>query len=76
MMVLAVRRSVEAVIRLFDPAYDVRGITARRRYKGNAGFTLFVCETSFLRRLNGACLPCAAFCRRRNPMIAECPSFP
>jgi hypothetical protein len=29
---------VEAVIRLFDPAYDVRRITARRRYKGNAWF--------------------------------------
>jgi hypothetical protein len=31
-------RCVEAVIRLFDPAYDVRRITARRRYKGNAWF--------------------------------------
>lgn len=29
---------VEHVIRLFDPAYDVRRITARRRYKGNAWF--------------------------------------
>ena len=29
---------VEAVIRLFDPAYDVRRITARRRYKGNGIF--------------------------------------
>jgi HB1, ASXL, restriction endonuclease HTH domain len=29
---------VEAVIRLFDPAYDVRRITARRRYKGNPWF--------------------------------------
>jgi hypothetical protein len=31
-------RCVEAVIRLFDPAYDVRRITARRRYKGNVWF--------------------------------------
>src|SRR5208282_2968616 len=29
---------VEAVIRLFDPTYNVRGIAARRRYKGNAWF--------------------------------------
>jgi hypothetical protein len=29
---------VEAVIRLFDPNYDVRRITARRRYKGNPWF--------------------------------------
>src|ERR1700683_3475355 len=29
---------VEHVIRLFDPAYDVRRISARRRYKGNAWF--------------------------------------
>jgi len=29
---------VEAVIRLFDPAYDIRRISARRRYKGNAWF--------------------------------------
>jgi len=29
---------VEAVIRLFDPAYNVRSIAARRRYKGNAWF--------------------------------------
>jgi hypothetical protein len=26
-------RNVEAVIRLFDPAYDMRGITARRRHR-------------------------------------------
>jgi len=31
-------RSVEAVIRLFDPAYDVRRITARRRNRVNAWF--------------------------------------
>ena len=29
---------VEAVIRLFNPAYDVRSISARRRYTGNAWF--------------------------------------
>jgi len=29
---------VEAVIRLFDPAYNVRRIAARRRYKGNGIF--------------------------------------
>jgi hypothetical protein len=29
---------VEAVIRLFDPAYDVTRIAARRRYKGNGIF--------------------------------------
>ena len=28
-------KHVEAVIRLFDPAYEVRRITVRRRYKGN-----------------------------------------
>lgn len=31
-------RHVEAVIRLFDPAYDVTRIAARRRYKGNGLF--------------------------------------
>jgi hypothetical protein len=31
-------KHVEAVIRLFDPAYDVTRIAARRRYKGNAWF--------------------------------------
>jgi hypothetical protein len=29
---------VEAVIRMFDPAYPIRRIAARRRYKGNAWF--------------------------------------
>ena len=29
---------VEAVIRIFDPAYNVRRIAARRRYKGNPWF--------------------------------------
>jgi hypothetical protein len=29
---------VEHVIKLFDPAYDVRQISARRRNKGNAWF--------------------------------------
>ncbi len=29
---------VEAVIRLFDPSYDVTRIAARRRYKGNGIF--------------------------------------
>jgi hypothetical protein len=31
-------KHVEAVIRLFDPAYNVRRIAARRRYKGNGIF--------------------------------------
>ncbi len=31
-------KHVEAVIRLFDPAYNVRGIACRRRYKGNGVF--------------------------------------
>lgn len=31
-------RHVEAVIRMFDPAYPIRHIAARRRYKGNAWF--------------------------------------
>jgi hypothetical protein len=31
-------KHVEAVIRLFDPAYNVTRIAARRRYKGNSVF--------------------------------------
>lgn len=31
-------RHVEAVIRLFDPAYNVRGISVRRRVQGNPWF--------------------------------------
>jgi hypothetical protein len=31
-------RAVETVIRLFDPAYDVRRISARRRLSGNPWF--------------------------------------
>jgi hypothetical protein len=31
-------KHVEHVIKLFDPAYDVRQISARRRQKGNAWF--------------------------------------
>jgi hypothetical protein len=31
-------KHVEAVMRLFDPAYNVRSIAVRRRYKGNAWF--------------------------------------
>jgi len=31
-------RHVEAVIKLFDPAYDVRTIPARRRYRVNKWF--------------------------------------
>ncbi len=31
-------KHVEAVIRLFDPAYDTRRISVRRRYKGNPWF--------------------------------------
>lgn len=31
-------KHVEAVIRLFDPAYEVGRIAARRRYKGNPWF--------------------------------------
>jgi hypothetical protein len=37
-------KAVEAVIRLFDPAYDVSGIAQRRRVSGNPYFkrgTLF-----------------------------------
>ncbi len=40
----AAMKHVEAVIKLFDPAYNVRSISVRRRYKGNAWFkrgTLF-----------------------------------
>ena len=31
-------KHVEAVIGLFDPAYDTRRISVRRRYKGNPWF--------------------------------------
>jgi hypothetical protein len=47
---------VEAVIRLFDPTYDVRRITARRRYKGNAWFkrgTLLRHVLDMLRKAQG-----------------------
>jgi hypothetical protein len=60
MMVLAVRRSVEPVIRLFDPAYDVRGITARRRYKGNAWFKRGTVMRHVLETLRAAHKPLTA----------------
>jgi hypothetical protein len=47
---------VEAVIRLFDPAYDVRRITARRRYKGNGIFkrgTILRLALDVLRKAQG-----------------------
>ena len=47
---------VEAVIRLFDPAYDVRRITARRRYKGNGVFkrgTILRSALDVLRKAQG-----------------------
>ena len=40
----AAMKHVEVVIKLFDPTYNVRSISVRRRYKGNAWFkrgTLF-----------------------------------
>jgi hypothetical protein len=46
-------KHVEAVIRLFDPAYNVRRIAIRRRYKGNAWFkrgTLFRHAIDVLRK--------------------------
>jgi hypothetical protein len=46
-------RHVEAVIRLLDPAYDVRRISMRKRYKGNPWFkrgTVFRRALDVLRR--------------------------
>jgi hypothetical protein len=37
-MTIAILIMVAAIIRLFDPAYNVRRIAARRRYKGNGIF--------------------------------------
>jgi len=44
---------VEHVIKLFDPAYDVRQISARRRQKGNAWFrrgTIIRCALEVLKQ--------------------------
>lgn len=49
-------KHVEAVIRLFDPAYDTRRISVRRRYKGNAWFkrgTLLRHALDVLRKVQG-----------------------
>jgi hypothetical protein len=49
-------KHVEAVIRLFDPAYDTRRISVRRRYKGNAWFkrgTLLRHALDVLRKAQG-----------------------
>lgn len=49
-------KHVEAVIRLFDPAYDTRRIAVRRRYKGNAWFkrgTLLRHALDVLRKAQG-----------------------
>ena len=48
---------VEAVIRLFDPAYNVTRIAARRRYKGNGVFkrgTILRNALDVLRKNSGA----------------------
>ncbi|HUE10244.1 MAG TPA: hypothetical protein VMQ54_04870 [Steroidobacteraceae bacterium] len=47
---------VEAVIRLFDPAYPIRSIAARRRYKGNGWFkrgSIIQHALDVLRKANG-----------------------
>jgi hypothetical protein len=47
---------VEAVIRFFDPAYNVRRIAARRRYKGNGIFkrgTILRLALDVLRKAQG-----------------------
>lgn len=49
-------RHVEAVIKMLSPGFNVRGIAARRRYKGNAWFkrgTLFRCAMDVLREAEG-----------------------
>ncbi len=49
-------KHVEAVIRLFDPAYDTRRISVRRRHKGNAWFkrgTLLRHALDVLRKAQG-----------------------
>src|SRR5208282_2330101 len=49
-------KHVEAVIRLFDRAYDTRRISVRRRYKGNAWFkrgTLLRHALDVLRKAQG-----------------------
>jgi hypothetical protein len=49
-------KHVEAVIRLFDPAYDTRRISVRRRYKGNPWFkrgTLLRHALDVLRKAQG-----------------------
>lgn len=46
-------RHVEAVIKMFDPSYSVRAISARRRVQGNPWFkrgTLFRAAVDVLRR--------------------------
>ena len=49
-------KSVEAVIRLFDPDYNMRNISLRRRYKENPLFkrgTLFRNAVEVLKRASG-----------------------
>jgi hypothetical protein len=49
-------KHVEAVIRLFDPAFNVRRISARRRYKGNPWFkrgTILRAALDVLRKAQG-----------------------
>ena len=49
-------KHVEAVIRMFDPAYDVRRISVRRRHKGNPWFkrgTLLRHALDVLRKAQG-----------------------
>ena len=49
-------KAVEAVIRMFDPAYNVAGIVQRRRVQGNPWFkrgTLFREAMGVLRKVEG-----------------------
>lgn len=49
-------RHVEAVIRMFDPDYDIRRISVKRRYQGNGLFkrgTLFRSAMGALRKASG-----------------------
>src|SRR5581483_127847 len=50
-------KHVEAVIKLFDPGYNVRRISIRRRYKGNEWFkrgTLFRHAIEILKAANAS----------------------
>lgn len=53
-------KHVEAVIRLFDPGYDVTRIAARRRYKGNGLFRRGTIIRSALDVLRKAQMPLTA----------------